>query len=1190
MNSYEIKSSTELMQNYVPSEVMAPEKQIRAVESSAGTAILFSIDTEGFLRVTAETPGDRHGWQRFNLSSKTHPDEFSKGDAECISFDVARCADGTIRMAMVLKDKNTDKADTALYLASTKPGNETAWFNSPAWVRYKYDDPDNKRSPVKIVNVFLSEATDGDYTVVDVSDASDSSNIFRYYIDVAHKPGDPAWKPHDLDIQFQADKYSSCLGRKAGKEVDGIYTSGHEGDNPQILYKPLHGSKRERASAVYLQLPGNLKPDAIAACRGENNSSDLYVAAAGGLYYFASNKQHEDETGFEIMSGDKRLNNVKSLFAAVADQTVMVWGLNGNMEFFYTTCPLDQITTKPSAWSIPLPIMSGVQQVTPFLNRTNSANTYFAHTTGNHLRIAVKAAGKKGTWSLRDVHLPPPEKTKKPAKSFTSYTTHLQVRGPDGQPTGGKTVSIKAPNGVTSVYINHLYYVVGPEPIKVATDAAGNVTIVEAISRLDGTQFNVSVDGDAVTKPCTINPMADSRWANAQLETLKTEADLNGAFIYYQKKGASPKKLVTEGAGSTDVRNAAKNIKNLFKTKDDLPVRRNASNSALLSSTERSPEYKGFIKDGIPRVVDGGDLLSMLESKHAHHLATAQAQGGASARGESLWDAIVDFFEGLWNFVVRIGEEIFTFIIETIEEVYAVIKYVFTKVVDTLNDILDYLKYLFEPDDIRRTKDVMKNLILRLLQDQVDGIQVIKEDVDRKIRECLTQIDDWAGLDWAKQLGEDGKATPQSKMAPPPDPSATDSLLAYHLQANVDDSAPAGSDNLPAYPSTSLDDLWAKVNKIMDTLGEAKDQVEKLAREAPTLPLADIFKRLVGILAHAGLETAGTMFDALLEVLYKLAVAGLNMLDSPIYIPVITDILDLFGVERFSLLDALCWVGAIPVTSILKAATGKPPFPEGPETTFLIEADSFKKVLSHFSDGGKAAMDSSNSAFTANYTAPKINQNNVAPFLACHGFACACGALYTVIGALDAAKPDTGVDPGIGAASWLLSLGAATGQFAGSFFFPYPTHGISNESVYNRAIAGIRFGCMVAFNPIGGFFISKGFPGDKLIGPVYRKLGAALDAVLACFAAVGTAENMVNLVKRPASDAKDLALMEEASNCLAYLGRCSRSVAIMIPEETTKIVLSVVMGICFAGYSVAQLAECALVSTLKLEPSVNAAV
>jgi hypothetical protein len=100
MTNYQIKPSTELMENYIQATIMAPEKEFAALQSPQGRALLFSIgsdDTGSPLNVTAEVAGDRHGWETFNLS-KTF------GGRPCQHFVVAHRAGGAIHVAMALRE------------------------------------------------------------------------------------------------------------------------------------------------------------------------------------------------------------------------------------------------------------------------------------------------------------------------------------------------------------------------------------------------------------------------------------------------------------------------------------------------------------------------------------------------------------------------------------------------------------------------------------------------------------------------------------------------------------------------------------------------------------------------------------------------------------------------------------------------------------------------------------------------------------------------------------------------------------------------------------------------------------------------------------------------------------------------------------------------------------------------------
>jgi hypothetical protein len=64
-----------------------------------------------------------------------------------------------------------------------------------------------------------------------------------------------------------------------------------------------------------LHLPVNIAPDAIAACRNADQSSDLHALASGKLYYFQSTNQRNESTAFKVAKstahGRKELIRIK---------------------------------------------------------------------------------------------------------------------------------------------------------------------------------------------------------------------------------------------------------------------------------------------------------------------------------------------------------------------------------------------------------------------------------------------------------------------------------------------------------------------------------------------------------------------------------------------------------------------------------------------------------------------------------------------------------------------------------------------------------------------------------------------------------------------------------------------------------------------------------------------------------------
>ena len=141
-----------------------------------------------------------------------------------------------------------------------------------------------------VVNVFINQASDGEYIVVDaLRDPSGSGPqlVRRYYIDPKKRTG-KAWNAHDVSTDIDASKVSSCLGRRQGERVDGLYTVGEIGGHHSLIYQPLYNpfNMKIPPNPARLVVPNGAAPSAIAAVPMDGNATDLYVACNKSLYYF----------------------------------------------------------------------------------------------------------------------------------------------------------------------------------------------------------------------------------------------------------------------------------------------------------------------------------------------------------------------------------------------------------------------------------------------------------------------------------------------------------------------------------------------------------------------------------------------------------------------------------------------------------------------------------------------------------------------------------------------------------------------------------------------------------------------------------------------------------------------------------------------------------------------------------------
>lgn len=401
---------------------------------------------------------------------------------------------------------------------------------------------------------------------------------------------------------------------------------------------------------------------------------------------------------------------VRSLYACTADGAVTVWGLNGNDQVFYLTCPIGKQQTA-AAWNVPLTILTDVDAISPFIDRNYNANTFFAH-SGTGLVKVVKSP-TTGLWSSRHITLPPAATTH-PATAIHSYTTHIQVTDASGQPAPDVPVTLTATN-VTSVYVNHLYYLIGPSPIQLTTDAFGSITIVELTSSLTATRYQVSV---ASQSQIPINTM-DAAWQRNSKYT--TTESLQAAKIV--SRDGTTRDFVPAGTSTQALQGVA--ASNLALSQAYTSLSSSPAPPATALRALAAPRAVALAAAGGPNgvLVDLGDLFSWLAS-------------GIDSLVEIFKDAAND----IWYVIVTIGDAVYHAVLDCVEAVVAAATWIYNAIKIAVEDVIKFLEFLFGWQDILTTHKVLKNVFLCLAQSTVDSIQTAKAAVHTISADLQAQI------------------------------------------------------------------------------------------------------------------------------------------------------------------------------------------------------------------------------------------------------------------------------------------------------------------------------------------------------------------------------------------------------------------------------------------------------------------
>ncbi|KAJ5692268.1 hypothetical protein N7462_001691 [Penicillium macrosclerotiorum] len=307
-SSGKLTVSTELMQNYVHGEIVSPRGKFEALQTGNGHTLLFAIDSSGVFHVIEEQSGTSHtGWHVHDLSTEAIQVQFPGDASRAVvrTFDVGQnVEDGTIGMMMAVHLDGNDH----LFLSLGNSNQDLSWTTRPLWTMAPFDPVNETPQKITIAGAMFAETQENQtqgkkikkqYLIVDINRLSESRivsepHIARYQID-PERTTTHYWVKHDVTIDLAAGSYQSVVGRIHNKTVDGIYTAGTAGGQPQLIYEPIinefgSGPVNPRR----LKLPKGAIPSAITTARHpEDGSTDLYSIGGSTLYYFASDQQSE---------------------------------------------------------------------------------------------------------------------------------------------------------------------------------------------------------------------------------------------------------------------------------------------------------------------------------------------------------------------------------------------------------------------------------------------------------------------------------------------------------------------------------------------------------------------------------------------------------------------------------------------------------------------------------------------------------------------------------------------------------------------------------------------------------------------------------------------------------------------------------------------------------------------------------
>ncbi|KAL6411777.1 hypothetical protein AUP68_04154 [Ilyonectria robusta] len=1171
--------SSEMMQNYVQGEFVSPQGKFEALQTDDGHALLFATDSNGVLNVVEEQNGKTHtGWALSDISSAVIKAKFT--GATVSTFNVGQSAlDGTIRLAMAVSSGGSDHLLVSLSNSSSDTSwISTSWISEPNWTVYPFDNPTETREGISIAGVLFSETMDKkEYLIVDIDRNTGSTikDIVRYYIDPSKSSG-YHWVRHDVPVDIEHGDYQSCVGRAGHSRVDGVYTSGKAAGVPQLVYVPIINEFGDGPPMpTRLDLPDGASASAIATARNMDQTSplygitDLYAVGGSTLYRFSAEDQDVDGVVGQPLITDSFLARTDELRAMIHDGVTTLWGKNSSDHVYYLSCPTDQVAL-PRSWSTPVPILTGIEHVSTYVNRQDGGNTVFASGGGKLQQLNQASNTSSKLWLAHEIKLAvsPSEKS----LSFNSYTTTLQVADANDLPARNVPLTISTKSR-TPVYMNGLYYVLGQTPVNVETDSMGSVTVIEATENLNGTILGVSADPTNASEMVTINPM-DKPFK--KLATLNTKDALKDAtFPTNTKAGGliAPSELAPLVSPSTSDEDAKVVADNMGKLKTVYDGFNKPKAQPVAHITGRAVPATNLFAPLSLRSVDQdiaiaiGDLFQWLKSEAEAVIRIVQEEASE-----------------VWHFLATIAGKVYRAVLDTAEAVVGAVEWAFKQIKTAVDNVVHFVEFLFQWDDIRRTKDAMHNVVKLYLQHMASDIRGVQAAFNSQIANVEQTVNHWSGIeDWSPLGDTAGKPASLSASNPAKGQTSSSQLLSNHFRDHAGQLTVLGGDASVDVVQNLGDDLLQAIEEEGAVLAAVYDQLKQLAVDFHSMSVGDVLKRVAGILADGILSSVQVVVDALLNVLYDLASAAIDIIDAKIHVPIISDILNAIGIPDISFLDLFTWIASVCYTVVYKIAKDEPPFPDDAHTKALISAQDWNDLIALFNvqptpatfealhhstlehlwtsslTGVPVSEEHHNVPSTEALFAPSI-AGGTTIFIAGHSMAGLMAFMSDFLSTFEATEM-TG-DNSFSIPSTVV--GAIQAASAGVADILAPKDPIENKIVsyfMDATTAIVLMANLMFCGPVQEKFKAPGSRFSFLAAEDGRATGAVVNAILVVPALVGTGWHFYELSEKPPGKDRSAAIVGEVSNLCSYVSRISYMVAANDEEPESKMAAVGVMAV-----------------------------
>ena len=638
------------------------------------------------------------------------------------------------------------------------------------------------------------------------------------------------------------------------------------------------------------------KARCLASFSNDDGQTDLIVGGVGLQYFTAKECRTARSTGRVVAEPCRDEEDplfLQHVQVAAAGDGLAAWYENSNCDVGYQLFTRS-MEVKSEATKL-LPQEKGGGRFAAQLNPSTGAQQLYVLGEGGRLVMLEQLAVGDDWRSAIEITYPSLEETVK----ITSFTSHIHVTS-DEDKSALADHEVRVSTAVeTRLTINGRVRHVDLQGVRVRTDRAGNITIIEQCQDLYPTELTLRDATSSTSEAITMDPSEKVK------ERIANIAD--------DEKAEEHPMFKASGAKAEDIKNGVDAFKKFNKVLQ-----------------EPSPTTNSDIA-----VHDSSATMNL----NANSALPAKADGSA---GSGLWNwvttqldklknVLVEWARGAWNIIVEWAGKTWRFIVKTASQVLKGIRWLLEDVLKIpIQAIIDAIGFLFSWSDIVDTHDVLVHIANKGMDWLADGAYILADGVDYFLDDVKKIVSDFATPEEMKDKTFSAETVPETEESKKTDEvvnSPQGNWSSYQIQHGS--ATHSGNETGGVIGKEITDELGIIVSEVVSNfenlIPTISANIAKLKGAKKTFSIGDILKVVGRDIALACIDGIGSVVKGLLRTLGAIVRTFKKGMNTKIQLPLLSKLYKNISGNDLTALDAMALLIAVPTTLLLKAILWKRP-------------------------------------------------------------------------------------------------------------------------------------------------------------------------------------------------------------------------------------------------------------------------